>query len=183
MPYTKHSYCTFCGTAFPIGASWPRTCANCGQTSFLNPLPVSVVLLPVEKDGGQKGLLAVRRAIPPRSGALALPGGYINFNESWQEAGSREIFEETGVFVDPAEIREFRVRSAPDGTLIIFGLARPRSATSLPVFFPNDEASERVVLTSPTSMAFELHSEMVYLFFTGTVRPQTGSLNPSRVDV
>src|SRR6476659_9743246 len=51
--------------------------------SWANPLPVSVVLVPV--DGG---LLLVRRAIPP-VGQLALPGGYINLGESWEEAGAR----------------------------------------------------------------------------------------------
>jgi ADP-ribose pyrophosphatase YjhB (NUDIX family) len=180
MPYNKHAYCSYCGAAFPAGAPWPRTCSNCQQTSFLNPLPVSVVLLPVEQGDGSLGLLAVRRAIPPRVGELALPGGYINFNESWQEAGSREVFEETGIFVDPAEIREYRVCSAPDGTLIIFGMASPRAAATLPLFFANEEASERLILTAPAAMAFGLHSDMVKLFFDGRVRPVTDRLNLAR---
>jgi ADP-ribose pyrophosphatase YjhB (NUDIX family) len=155
-----YAYCTFCGAPFSEHAGWPRTCANCENTSFRNPLPVCVILVPI--DGG---VLAVRRAIPPGIGQLALPGGYINFGETWQEAGAREVFEETGLRIDPQEIREFRVRSAPDGTLIIFGTTRPYRAADLPAFSGNEEASERVILTGSTRMAFGLHEEMVQWFF------------------
>lgn len=120
-------------------------------------------MVPIQA-GGRRGLLAVRRAIPPRFGEIALPGGYINYGETWQEAGAREIFEETNVTIDPAEITEFRVRSAPDGTLIIFGLAQPRRLDTLPSFTSNSEVSQRLVLFEPTLMAFELHTEIVSQF-------------------
>lgn len=158
-----NSHCSYCGTQFPESAAWPRTCANCGKTSFRNPLPVCVVLIPI-KIGAQTGALAIRRAILPRIGDLALPGGYINFGETWQEAGAREVFEETGLEIDPTELREFRVRSAPDGTLIIFALANPHELNELPPFSPNDETSERVVLVEETAMAFGLHTDILKLF-------------------
>ena len=154
--YEAYSHCTYCGTAFPPGTGWPRSCSHCHQISYRNPIPVSVILLPV--DGG---VLAVRRAIPPRLGELALPGGFVNFGETWQEAGAREVLEETGLRIDPGEIRDFRIRSAPDGTLILFGLAHPRAQADLPPFTPNDEASERVILRAPTAMAFQLHEEVI----------------------
>ena len=161
-----HSHCTYCGAAFPAAAGWPRTCAACGSTSFRNPLPVAVVLQPVMNGGSRAGVLVVRRAIPPRLGALALPGGYINYGETWQEAAARELREESGLRIDPAGLREFRVRSAPDGTLIIFSLARPIPAAALPPFQPNEEASERLVLWEPAPLAFPLHEEMVRDFIT-----------------
>ena len=114
--FVKNSHCSYCSAAFREDQPWPRTRAHCGNTSFLNPIPVAVVLIPV--DGG---VLAIRRSIEPRKGKLALPGGYINFGESWQEAGAREVMEEPGLILAPGEICEFRVRSAPDGTLLIFG--------------------------------------------------------------
>lgn len=163
MAFQVHSHCSFCGTAFAAGSTWPRTCPSCGNVSFRNPLPVCVVLVPIQQDG-RSGVLAVRRAIPPRLGEIALPGGYVNYGETWQEAGAREVFEETGVSIEPAEISEFRVRSAPDSTLIIFGLARPRPITTLPPFVANDEASQRLVLFEPVPMAFELHGEIVAQF-------------------
>ncbi len=161
MPeWQRDSHCAYCGSAFEPDAPWPRTCQVCGNTRYRNPLPVSVVLVPV--DGG---VLAVRRAIEPSKGRLALPGGYINWGESWQEAGAREVEEETGLRLDPAEIAEFRVKSAPDGTLLVFGQARPRSAAGLPPFEPTPEASERVILRGPEELAFSTYTEVVREFF------------------
>ena len=94
-------------------------CASCGNTTFLNPLPVSVILLPVDD-----GVLLVRRNIEPQIGQLALPGGYMNLGETWQQAGARELFEETGIIIRPEELHEFRVKSAPGGTtLLVFGVS------------------------------------------------------------
>ncbi len=167
MSYKIYSHCSYCGEAFPEDAGWPRTCANCGNTSFRNPLPVAVVLLPVILTPQQAGIVVIRRAIAPRVGELALPGGFINFGETWQEAGAREVLEETGAFIDPEEIREFGVRNGRDGTLIIFGTARPRPADSLPPFTANEECSERLVLTAPAPMAFPTHEEMIERFLSG----------------
>jgi ADP-ribose pyrophosphatase YjhB (NUDIX family) len=128
--------------------------------SFLNPLPVAVVLVPVDA-----GLIVIRRGIEPRKGMLALPGGYINLGESWQQAAVREVYEETGIVVKTDEILEFGVRSAEDGTLLIFGLASPRASSDLLPFAPTDETTERAILTEPQELAFALHLEMVRRFF------------------
>src|SRR5262245_13639738 len=161
MVFKRNSHCSFCGHAFAADQPWPRICAACEQTSYLNPLPVAVVLLPVDD-----GLLLVRRSIPPKQGMLALPGGYINLGESWQAAGAREVREEIGVIIDPDEIRDFRVLSAPDGTVLIFGIARSRALADLPAFAATDEASECVVLRAPQELAFDLHQRVVEEFFT-----------------
>jgi NADH pyrophosphatase NudC (nudix superfamily) len=73
----KHSHCSYCGHPFGVDQLWPRRCPQCEQTSFRNPLPVAVVLVPV--DGG---VLTVRRTIEPKFGWLALPGGYIEVGET-----------------------------------------------------------------------------------------------------
>ncbi len=159
--FTQHSHCSYCGQPFEADQAWPRQCAACGNTSFVNPLPVAVVLLPVDD-----GLLLVRRNIEPRTGWLALPGGYINLGESWQAAGAREVLEETGLVIDPDEIREFRVKSAPNGgTLVIFGLARPRRAQDLPPFEPNDETQEVCIVTQAQELAFSTHTETMREYF------------------
>ena len=156
----KNSHCSYCGEKYDAAAPWPRICRSCGNISFLNPLPVAVVLVPVGL-----GLIVIRRGIEPRRGMLALPGGYVNLGETWQEAGAREVFEETGVPIGPSEIRDFGVRSAPDGTLIIFGLAKPVRPEDLPPFEPNAECLERKVLTELEPLAFDLHSEVIEAYF------------------
>ena len=161
----KNSHCSFCGQRFDEALPWPRTCSNCGQTTFLNPLPVAVMLLPVED-----GLLAIRRAIPPHQGMLALPGGYINLGESWQQAGAREVLEESGIALDPGGIRLFNVLSAPDGTLLVFGIAADwlvtrRSLADLPTFQSDAETSERVIIHNAQQLAFALHAQAAADFF------------------
>ena len=158
-----HAHCSFCGAAFPDGLSWPRTCSACGNTSHRNPLPVAVAVVPVA--GG--GLLAVRRAIPPQG--LALPGGFVELGESWQEAAARELAEETGVQADPAMIRELRVLSAPDGTLLVFGAVPEVARDALDAFAPSPEvAGLEVLLASSDDIVFPLHAQVVAEVLGGT---------------
>jgi ketose-bisphosphate aldolase len=134
--------------------------------SFVNPLPVVVMLVPVDD-----GLLQIRRGIEPGRGKWAFPGGFIDLGETWQEAGAREVLEETHLQIDPDEIREFQVRSAPDGTLLIFGLARPRGEEVLPPFEATDETTERLVRRELTGMAFELHAQAGEAFYKQHGKP------------
>lgn len=62
--------------------------------SFSNPVPVAVAIVPYKNK-----LVGIRRGIEPRKGQIAFPGGYINSGETFQQALSRELFEETGLTV------------------------------------------------------------------------------------
>lgn len=159
---STHAHCGYCGHRFGAEQAWPRLCAGCGKTSFLNPTPVAVCLLPVGD-----GLLCVRRAIPPGAGLLALPGGYIDRAETWQRAAARELFEETGIHIDAAEIEHFRTISSEtgDGVLLVFGRARPRRPDVLAGFVPTAETSELVVIRTATELAFPLHTLAVAEYF------------------
>ena len=94
--HQKDSYCSWCGRAFLAEQPWPRRCGGCDNYTYRNPIPVAVVLVPVDDE-----LLVIRRGIEPAKGQLALPGGYVDLAETWQEAGAREVFEETGLRIDP----------------------------------------------------------------------------------
>ncbi|GGS71151.1 NUDIX hydrolase [Planobispora rosea] len=157
---TRNSHCSFCGTAYAPDQPWPRTCAGCGNTAYLNPLPVAVMLLPV--DGG---LLVVRRDVEPRRGELALPGGFIDLGESWQEAAARELREETGVVVAPGDVRLFDVISAPDGTVLIFALGPRTGSAALPPVAATAETTEWLLIDEPQELAFPLHTRVVAEYF------------------
>jgi ADP-ribose pyrophosphatase YjhB (NUDIX family) len=157
--HLKNSHCSFCGTGFPAAAPWPRTCPACGHTTYLNPLPVAVVLLPVGS-----GVIVIRRNTEPQKGTLTLPGGYIDSGETWQEAASRELLEETGISVAPADIGLYDVQNGLDDTLVVFGLAawQPRS-----VFHPfsSAETQEVVLIEEPMELGFAMHTRVVGRFF------------------
>jgi ADP-ribose pyrophosphatase YjhB (NUDIX family) len=162
MSHKKHAHCSYCGTRFADGQTWPRTCAGCGNISYLNPLPVAVLLQPVGD-----ALLGVRRAIEPALGKIALPGGFIDKHETWQQAAARELAEEVGLTVNPASIRLFDAQSSDrgDGILLIFGLALPLVPAALPAFTPNEEVSEVVLLHEPQELAFPLHTQAMRDYF------------------
>lgn len=160
----RYAHCTFCGARFTPGQPWPRRCAACGETSYLNPKPVAVVLQPVGAGSlVGAGLLVVRRGIPPARDRLALPGGFIEVSETWQEAAVRELSEETGLTADPSSVRLFDALSAPDGTLLVFGLLPP--IESLPYFRANDETLAIEVLPAPAELGFSLHTQVADRFF------------------
>lgn len=153
-----HDHCSHCGARFPDGAAWPRRCVACTRLTFRNPLPVAVLVQPVDD-----GLLYVRRLLPP-VGGLALPGGFVDYGESWQQACARELFEETQLRIEPSRVTLFDVRSAPDGTLLVFGRAPKLAARELPAFVPTNETSERLVLPGAQETAFPLHTAVVRAF-------------------
>ena len=60
-------------------------------------------------------LLLVRRANPPLQGEWSLPGGLVETGETTREAVRREIFEETGLEIEPVQLVEVFERILRDG--------------------------------------------------------------------
>ena len=167
---TRDTFCSYCGAAFAPPLAYPRTCASCETTIWANPIPVSVVLLPVVKDG-RTGLLVVRRGIPPGLGKLALVGGFLEEHETWQVGGAREMREETGVIVDAATLEPFWFTSTEPrpNRVLLFSLAKPVEAAALQPFAPDHETLERGLVFGPAGLsdvfAFPLHVEAARRFF------------------
>ncbi len=138
--------------------------------TWANPIPVSVVLVPVISNA-QTGLLVVRRAIPPQIGKLALVGGFLEEHERWQEGGAREVREETGAIIDPTTIEPmwFTSTEPRPNRVLLFGLAATIEAAALPPFVANAEVSERGIIFGPDGLedifAFPLHARAARRFF------------------
>ena len=155
-PGAPFSHCSYCGHRFPADARWPRRCASCAHVTYRNPLPVAVLIVPVD----DFGVVMVRRVQPPVG--LALPSGYIEHGERWQDGAARELAEETGISVDAATIRELKVCSGEDGTLLVFATAPAITRAELAAFRPSAEASELVVVSSPRDdIVFPLDAEVI----------------------
>lgn len=154
----KHSHCGYCGTRFASGG-WPRRCRSCGHTSYLNPLPVVVALVPMTG-----GLVVVRRGIEPAAGTLTLPGGYLDLGESWQEGAARELHEETGIELDPGLFTLYAVHNGLDHTVVIFGLAPPQPRALLRPF-TSAETLEVALIDGPVPLGFPNHTRIVARYF------------------
>jgi len=119
-----------------------------------------VVLLPIGD-----GVMAVRRGIEPGRGKWALPGGFMDAGELWQEAASRELFEETGVTIPADEFRHFATWGAKGnpGYLLVFSVAPP--LPRLPQLAANEEVLELGMFDAPQELAFPLHTRAIREYF------------------
>lgn len=131
--------------------------------TYKNPLPVVVVLQPIGPRD-KAGLVVIERAIPGEGfGKAALPGGYQE-EETWQEAGAKELLQETGLVVDPDDLVLVDVKTTPDRKKnLIFCLA-PR-IQQVPDFEHDHEVSKVFVIYEPITGAFPLHDEQIAAFF------------------
>ena len=155
------SYCSYCGTKY-TSLYWPRSCNCCSNTIFRNPIPVAVGLLPFVMTDNTHGLLLVKRSIKPHVGEFCLPGGFVDWAESWQEAISREIFEETSVKTDPKEFILADVHSTPDATriLIFVTTKKIRTMSEIENFKPGNETSAVIIGSDKNNLCFSLHQKV-----------------------
>jgi 8-oxo-dGTP diphosphatase len=163
----QNGHCGYCGNAYPPGSPWPRVCPNCGETTWRNPLPVGLVLVPVEMDDdGPLGLILVRRDIEPARGQLCVPGGFIEFGETWNEGAARELREETGLPAIADDVALFDVQST-GAHILIFGIVDPRPIGTLPEPAAAHESSGWVIIRKPQVVAFPTHTVVIEKFFAG----------------
>ncbi len=112
-------FCENCGKPYSE-LIWPRVCNACGHISYLNPVAASIAMVPVEDT-----LLYIQRAIEPRIGYWAMPGGFMDVGESAEDTAARELYEETGLIIPAEQFNVFgRTRTTVSGqNIIIFCLA------------------------------------------------------------
>lgn len=170
MSLVRDTFCSFCGTAYAPPLSYPRTCTHCKTPVWANPIPVSVVLVPVV-ERGRTGLLVVRRGIVPGKDKLALAGGFLEEHETWAEGGAREILEETGVKVEASGLTPFWFTSTEPrpNRVLLFSVAPALERATLGAFTQNAETSERGLIFGPEGLdevfAFPLHVKAARRFF------------------
>jgi 8-oxo-dGTP pyrophosphatase MutT (NUDIX family) len=161
----KGSHCSYCGAYFLEQESFPRKCIICDKITHSNPLPVSVTIIRTlkEENGYRVGILIIQRAIAPQIGEWALPGGYLVTGESWQEGSAREIKEEIGISLNPADIKCYDVvNSSTNSNLLIFNTYN-KIITFEEIeeihFKPNEEVSDIDICYLPSKLAFPSHTK------------------------
>jgi ADP-ribose pyrophosphatase YjhB (NUDIX family) len=106
-------FCSSCGKPVELrrltNDTRPRfVCTSCGSVHYSNPR----ILVACLAYHGER-ILMCRRAHEPRRGLWALPAGFMEENESLEQAAARETLEETGVEVSPAALVLYSVLSLP----------------------------------------------------------------------
>jgi ADP-ribose pyrophosphatase YjhB (NUDIX family) len=128
-----------------------KTVAN---NEFSNPVPVAVAL--VEFEGK---LIGIRRGIHPKIGEVAFPGGYINSGETFKEALSRELLEETGVQTSKEDWEVFFVGdSIQSNRILIFGKYL-KAIDHVDFNFKSNETQEVLLIDGQIKLAFPLHED------------------------
>lgn len=159
----KNSCCSYCGAAFEAG-SFPKTCSVCQHTTWLNPIPIVVVILPMVNKS-KVGVLIQQRAIPPQKGHWALPSGYVDLGETCEQAAAREVKEEMGIDTDPNMYRLFSLTNSSDGHLLVFLEYRKDLTFDMIGFQPNEEVSAIDILYTSRELAFPSHTIQIENYF------------------
>lgn len=96
-PLAVYKYCVRCGEQTENKDN-VRSCKSCGYVFYINSSPATSAL--VISDGK---ILLTTRAIDPHKGKLDTPGGFLELNETFEDAIKREVKEELGVEVRDLE--------------------------------------------------------------------------------
>jgi NADH pyrophosphatase NudC (nudix superfamily) len=89
--FSKFAFCPACGSSlFEKKNEKSKRCASCGFVFYMNPSAAVAAFIVNEK----QELLVCRRKKEPAKGTLDLPGGFVDNNETAEEALKREISEE-----------------------------------------------------------------------------------------
>lgn len=153
------TYCPICGHTLGTkeeGGRLRQACPNCGYVHYVNPVPAVGIL--IEMDGG---VVLIRRLNPPHQGEWTLPSGFIEADESAEDAAIREAEEETGLKVETIEM--LGVNSFPEGPpvsgIMIFFRAKPVGGK----LKPGDDATEVAVFSigNIPRLPFRTHREVM----------------------
>ena len=159
MSSKKPTYCPICGhtlTEREEGGRLRPACDNCGYVHFVNPVPGVGML--IEMDGG---VVLIKRGHAPHEGEWTLPSGFVEADESAEEAAIREALEETGLQTEIIELAA--INSFPEGPpvsgIMIFYRMRPVGGQLL----AGDDAVEARVFQPEELplLPFRTHREMI----------------------
>ena len=140
------NFCSRCGSNLVFGLVEGEdrerlACSACGHVAYVNPRLV-VTVLPITAEGE---IVLIRRGIEPGKGWWAQPGGFLEVDETVNQAAIRETWEETGLLVEPGELVGIYTRlEAAVVTLafearIVGGIAAPTpEATEVRAFAPEE---------------------------------------------
>lgn len=127
--HLRHGFCGVCGAPTePVNAGHQRRCTNpgCGAEHFPRTDPAVIML--VWKD--DSCLLARNRSFPI-PGMYSTLAGFVEPGESLEEAVAREVLEEVGVLVDPANVSYWASQPWPFPSSLMLGFHARAETTDI----------------------------------------------------
>lgn len=135
-------------------------CPKCGHhlKSYKNPLPTVDII--IETKGG---IILIERKNTPFG--WALPGGFVDYGESLEQAAMREALEETGLQITLKQ--QFKTYSAPDRDQRHHTISTVFIATADGPPLAGDDASRAEIFTQQNlpPLAFD-HEKILADYFT-----------------
>ena len=99
-PLHQFKFCSKCGSSHFVENNFKsKRCEACGFVYYFNPSSSTIAIIINSNDE----LLVATRAHDPAKGTFDLPGGFVDMNETGEEAVIREVKEETGLHVSQAK--------------------------------------------------------------------------------
>ncbi len=160
-------FCPSCGARSPILGADPFHCEACEFSFYFS--PTAAVGGIVCNDQGE--LLFLIRGKDPGKGKYGLPGGFVDGNETLEDALVREVQEETSLIVTQAKYlcsfpNTYQYRGAEADVLDTFFVCRVASMDSLRA---QPDEVENFLIVRPSAktlgnMAFESNRRAIELF-------------------
>ena len=135
-------------------------CPRCGHATeaYKNPLPTVDVIIDIDS----RVVLIKRKNDPP---GWAIPGGFIDYGESAEDAARREMREETNLEI--SDLRQFHTYSNPDRDPRFHTVTIVYTAKSIGTPVAGDDAGEVGLFDPddlPAPLAFD-HAEILKEYF------------------
>ncbi len=131
---------------------------NCGQTlNHRNPVPTVDIIIHY-----QGGIILIKRKNPPHG--WALPGGFVDYGETLEQAASREAQEETGLII--GNLRQFHTYSDPARDSRLHTITTVYAAEGQGTLRAGDDAVQAVIFKPDTlpPLAFD-HGQILADYF------------------
>jgi len=159
----KLIYCSTCKTENhfnKIEGQIRYHCPKCKTIHYQNPKPTATLVC-VENNK----ILLVKRAFNPAKGYWSLPGGFIELNETPEDAAKRELKEETNLNGEVLKLLGHcsHFNSVFGDILLIGMLMKIKSWKNI---IAGDDASEAKLFDIDTSpeLAFECHTKIFLMY-------------------
>lgn len=149
-------------------------CPQCGTKirQYRNPLPTVDIIIEVEAEGGETGIVLIKRKNEPLG--WAIPGGFVDYGESLEEAAVREAEEETGLGV--RLVRQFHTYSDPKRDPRFHAISTVYIAKAQGVPEARDDAQEVGIFNQnnlPEGIVFD-HLQILRDYFRETLGKRGG---------